>query len=456
VNLDPLKDYEFGWRWLLPIQEGITCQLYGFNVEEELFWHTAPLALSSSPSSARPKVLLVNLHSGYGCTGPTDTEVSSANVVCIVTNRSNARPWRARLVAEFPRLKEYGLLPAANPRVIVPLAAPQQTVAALGLHRPGRWVARLGVGVARVLAGFGNFSLLRSRVLLIATREPEQPAHGSVVAGWPVSGGGADKVEYALYLGTPDDNRKTVVVPLGLTTPVVMLKVAMLDKARDSLRNEAAALVALALSPLAIHIPKLVDVVDSSGILTIYQEYRPRKAIRSRQMHKPVIAFLAGLSRIDRRKERLSVLLDEIFVDACSGLSDKVSIAFRALYARLEALSKAGALLWVHRSHGDFASWNFSWSPQGIFVFDWETSRAQELAFCDSFYYVIAPALLLQRKPHVQETLDAALFLAQQVAESADMAEVDCRIYLALWLMARVAEASLYGDLLKLLERNWL
>ena len=457
MNLDPTKDYEFGWRWLLPIRADSTCRLYGFSVEEEQFWRTAPLAFSSSTRSASVEVLLVNPDNEFVCTGPTDDEVGSASVVCIVAKRSSAKPWRARLAAEFPRLKEYGLLPAASPRVIVPLAAPHLAVAALGLHRPGRWVARLGVDVARTLAGIGNFSLLSGRVLLIASRGPEQPAHGSTVADWPVRGGGVDELDYALYLGTPDDNRKTVVVPLGLAAPDVILKVAMLDKARVSLRNEAAALGELAISPLAIHIPKLMDVVDAGDILTIYQEYRPRKTGRPRQMRESVTGFLAGLSRIERRKKRLAVLLEDIPLDACSRLSDKVAIAScRALYARLESLSEAGTLLWVHRSHGDFAPWNCSWTAQGFFVFDWEASRVQDLAFGDAFYYVIAPALLVQRNPHVQEALDAALCLAQQVAESADMPGVDCRIYLALWLMGRVGEASLYSELLKLLERNWL
>jgi len=456
VSLDPIKDYEFGWRWLLPVQVGSSCRLYGFSVEEEQFWCTAPLAFSSTTRSAHADALLVYPDNVYACTGPTDDEVRSASVVCIVAKRSSARPWRSKLAAEFPRLMEYGLLPAANPRVVVPLAAPHLAVAALGLHRPGRWVARLGVGVARKLAGIGNFTLLRGRVLLIASRGPKQPAHGSVVAGWPVRRSGVDDGEYALYLGTPDENRKTVVVPLGGTTPDVILKVAMLDKARASLRNEAAALNALAFSPLAIYIPKLVDVVEAGGILTIYQEYRPRKAVNRRQMRKSVIGFLAGLSRVERRKQRLEVLLENIPVEACSRLHDKVAIAWRVLYARLESLSEAGTLLWVHRSHGDFASWNCSWSAQGLFVFDWEASREQDLAFGDVFYYVIAPALLIQRNPHVQETLDAALFLAQQVAESANMAGVDCRMYLALWLLGRVGEASLYGELLKLLEGNWL
>jgi hypothetical protein len=192
VSLDLKKDYEFGWRWLLPLHAGITYRMYGFSVEEEQFWCTAPLAFSSSSRNTLAEVLLVNPDNGYACNGPTDEEMGSASVVCIIANRSCARQWRARLAAEFPQFKEYGLLPESMPRVIIPLATPHLAVTALGLHRPGRWVARLGVGVARMLARVGNFSLLRGRVLLIASRGPERLPLGSVLAEWPARGGGAD------------------------------------------------------------------------------------------------------------------------------------------------------------------------------------------------------------------------------------------------------------------------
>lgn len=455
MSLDPIRDYEFGWRWLLPVQACSACRLFGFSAEEEAFWGTAPLALPSSVRDGRGDVLLVNCDKCVQYTKPTDLEVDSASVVCIIANRSCARQWRARLAAEFPQFKEYGLLPESMPRVIIPLATPHLAVTALGLHRPGRWVARLGVGVARMLARVGNFSLLRGRVLLIASRGPERLPLGSVLAEWPARGGGADG-DYALYLGTPDDNRKTVVVPLGLTAPDVILKVATLDKARASLRNEADVLAVLAASPLANHTPKLVGVVDAGAILTIYQEYRRRKAVKPRQMREAVVSFLGGLSRMSRQGQPLARILAEIPMDACSGLSDEVASACRSLYARLASLADSGTLLWVHRSHGDFAPWNCSWSAQGFFVFDWEASRAQDLAFGDVFYYVVAPALLVQRNPSAQGALQSALRLARQVAESGDMTEVDCRIYLAIWLLGRAGEGSLYGDLSVLLERNWL
>lgn len=56
LKLYSIKDYEFGWRWLLPLQAESICRLYGFSVEEEQFWRTAPLGLScSSGITCAPK-----------------------------------------------------------------------------------------------------------------------------------------------------------------------------------------------------------------------------------------------------------------------------------------------------------------------------------------------------------------------------------------------------------------
>ena len=74
----------------------------------------------------------------------------------------------------------------------------------------------------------------------------------------------------------------------------------------------------------------------------------------------------------------------------------------------------------------------------------------------DAFYYVMAPALEVERKPSAQRTLDSTLRFAQRVALSSPLKECDFRIYLSVWLMRRVGEARFYGEVLELLERKWL
>lgn len=143
-------------------------------------------------------------------------------------------------------------------------------------------------------------------------------------------------------------------------------------------------------------------------------------------------------------------------MEAIAGNLPNVVAAYNELYRRLKNLAEIGAEVLVHRSHGDFAPWNCSWSEDGLFVYDWEASQAHDLAFGDAFYYVMAPALEVERKPSAQRTLDSTLRFAQRVALSSPLKECDFRIYLSVWLMRRVGEARFYGEVLELLERKWL
>ena len=279
---DETLDFRFGWRWLLPVTKGHAIRLFGFSTEEEQFWREAMQAEERMVNVDRPEMLLVDGDHCADYDGPSVSEINAARVVCVVTGKSHALHWQKRLNVAFPQLREYCLLPAANPRVVVPLKSSRQTIAALGLHRPGRLLARIGLLLACALAVMGNFELLRGRVLLIATRESDFLPQGAVQADCPARFG-VQNVDYALYLGTPDANRKTMALPLGCFAQGVILKVAATPKASASLKNEADALETLGRSSLATQIPKLINMVESGNSLTLYQEYRPRKLGRQRR-----------------------------------------------------------------------------------------------------------------------------------------------------------------------------
>jgi hypothetical protein len=245
---DAVLDFRFGWRWLLPIAAGGRIRLHSFPMEEQAFWQEALPALDWQAGDDRPDMLLVD---GVRCGAqamPSLIDIQTAQVACMVVSRAQANHWRTILCEAYSQVREYGLLPSGNPRVVVPLTSARHAVMALSLHRPGRWVARLGVMLARTLARFGYLDLLRGRVLLIATTSPGFVPHGAVLAGVPERVG-HQVTDYALYLGTPDDNRKTVVLPLGDELPSVILKVAETPMSCASLHNEAAALSALSSSP---------------------------------------------------------------------------------------------------------------------------------------------------------------------------------------------------------------
>lgn len=439
-------DYRFGWRWLLPAVEG-SMRIYGFSDEEEQFWRRISSDFGWNARVDQSDILLVNADQ---CV--TKTDLHAAGLVCVIGNRITIKYWRTILDKTFPLVREYSLLPPNNPRVIVPLSSARHTVTALSLHRPGRWIARLGLLLARVLAFFGNFWLLRGRVLLIATRSTGFIPRGALQAG--LLGRFGQRIDYALYLGTPDDNRKTIVLPLADSSPNMILKVAGTPKSRASLKNEAAALSALSQSILSGFVPKLEDLISSDAALTLYQEYRPRQLVSQRKLNADIVNFLGQLTALNHQSMLLSEYLQVLSGDSDECESDDVVRACRALRERLQNQAELDAEILLHRTHGDFAPWNCAWTNQGLFVFDWEESAEDGLALQDAFYYVIAPALLVQRNVSAIETLSAVFCFANRVIEASGM-KLDIRIYLALWLLTRAGRAKLYGELCVLLARRW-
>ncbi len=133
----------------------------------------------------------------------------------------------------------------------------------------------------------------------------------------------------------------------------------------------------------------------------------------------------------------------------------KGAAVFRGLSDRLRRLAHSDEVVWYHHAHGDFAPWNCTWTRQGLFVFDWEESKEQDLAFSDAFYYTVAPALHMQGKSDAHQTVRAALHLARRVADACGLGGVDLRIYLVLWLMQRTSKAVFYKDMLQSLAKDW-
>lgn len=445
-------DYRFGWRWLLPAVTG-NIRMYGFSDEEVQFWYQIFPDARQETENSHSAVLLINADRCTTQAQPTLADMQTAELVCVIGQRESSRQWRVMLSKSFSRVQEYGLLPANNPRVVVPFSASRHAIAALRLHQPGRWIARLGLWLARVLAMFGNFWLLRSRVLLIASRSSSFIPRGALQAGLP-GHSGEQLVDYSLYLGTPDDNRKTIVLPLGDSRLSMILKVAETSRARASLINEAEALSALASTPLSACVPALKDQVSANSSLVLWLEYRLRLQTDQSNLDNAAAGFLGQLMALNCKTESLSQYLEDLPVTPDDNLPADVADACRTLCERLQDQAGSGERILLHRTHGDFAPWNCAWTSQGLFVFDWEESRENGLALGDAFYYRVAPALLVQRNASVIKTLQTVFGFANQVVEAGGM-KLDIRIYLALWLLPRAGYAKLYGELCVLLAQRW-
>lgn len=450
-------DFRFGWRWLLPVRDGDTCRFVGFSNEEVRFWCSVIPLEEVVGTRGDASVLIIKATGREEHAPLSDVDLAMAQVVALVVDRSFANSWFKRLVRIFPQISEYALLPAGNSRVVIPLKSRFHAITGLCLHRPGRWLARVALNVVSLLAKVGIFWPLRKRVLLVAQHSSSRVPYGAVKSDWRSNGKFANS-DFALYLGTEDNNRKTVILPIGAQTPCVILKAGTSSRARESLRNEASVLRALALSELAEFVPKLEYYIDTADTTCLYQEYRSRKMIPVSRINREVVNFLGHMSRVGRAQSSLKNALASTLADLNGELIAEHLMANGAVskvISRLSWLASNGTQLLLHRSHGDLAPWNCAWTDKGLFVFDWEISLEQDLALSDAFYYVIKPNLLLKRNVDTVRLLSDVRLFARSVALSGGLVDLDHSVYLALWLLKRVGHAPIYLQLISALEQNW-
>lgn len=451
-----LLDHRFAWRWLLPWEPEQRICVAGFDEIERRFLHAdlARVAVVEDPRQADGWVIDADHASAESVCNRGCGIGKNIRWVALVGSGRSLRRHRRLLCGAFRFISEYALLPPGNPRVVAPLRNSQDALISLDLHRPGRWLARQALRLAGALARVGLVFPLRRRVLVIATREGRLWPRGAVCADLPTYPGGEDR-DYALYLGTPGANQKTTALLLGSSTPDTLIKAGSSPAARRALRNEGAALTFLRKTALRAQVPELRRLVDNEHGLALYQEYRSRQRIRRQAMERSVVDFLAGLSTLNRSSRALADLLDDMAVDGSVRCDVPEDERFRRHVRHwLQRRADWGASVWVHRSHGDFAPWNCSWTDQGLFVFDWERSSPRTLAFGDAFYYAVAPALHVARKPDPATTLTGALTLAERVANRCGLKTADVKLHFAVWLAQNWEQHPLYRAMMKRFERD--
>jgi hypothetical protein len=233
-------------------------------------------------------------------------------------------------------------------------------------------MAKLGMMLVRSLVSIGQFAPLRRRMLFVAVKDETAFPAGAIASGletrFPV-----EKGAFALYLGTPDVKRKTVILPL-MDPQKVLLKTASSTDARDALRSELSTLRALEFSSIGPNIPGCW-MWWITGHIDFVSGIQQRKSTGNKGYRNAVIDFLSRLSAQGRDSCALTEILEKVRSENGVLFCDSEGRVRTSLIRKLEQAAEVGTKLWVNLSHGDFAPWNCSWTDEGLFVFDWEESR---------------------------------------------------------------------------------
>ncbi len=425
-------DHRFAWRWLIPVDGAASLHAVGLSPDDAAYLGRELALQPDGRSNPERSVCVVDADAAAPPAG-RDDRVALARVVCVFGRGSSVERWRRVLSRRGDVLRPYALLPASAPRLVVPLGRPAHAELGLALHRPGRLLARVAVAIARRLARLGVTAPLRRSMLLIAAPGAAAPL-GAQRCGLSSHLPGSERGDHALYVGSPAEGRKTVVLPLSEGPPQTIVKIAATPLAVESLRRELATIRALGGSALAPYLPGCIAVEEGRELLAVYQRYRARRWVPDFVLREAAVDFLAGLSAIRRGEHAL-----DREVELLGEPGPTASAGWPRLAVALRARAAAGAILWKHQSHGDFAPWNCAWTRSGLVVYDWEAAIEQDTAFSDAFHFTLAPARLIGTRRPPEALIRSALAFADRVAASAGLPGVDLPAHLACWLLARLA-----------------
>ncbi len=451
--IDEKMDYHFGWRWLLPLNSETQVMFVGFTDEEIEFWcQKLPTGARITNKAEKANLWLVN---GAPPNYLELANIDNLNDICVIGSGKVIGHWTGWAKKHSFRIWEYAMLPPVDARVIVPLYGRDLLNEGLSLHQPGRKLIRLAVNLLKGLALLGFDLPLRKKMICLCSKNETFDSYGATQAGIDLRVAKRPK-NYALYLGTPNENRKTVILPLGAESNTI-LKYGSSSVAKASLRNEASTLQEIGRTSLVEKIPKLIEVVDTDNQVTLHLEYRVRKKASDRWLAGNVKTFLSMLSQQNKSRKTLAEVLESnALLTSENELEQKSLKHIEVVREYLCHLASEGEYIWGHRSHGDLTPWNCSRTQKGFFVYDWEKSKPWDIALSDSFYYSVAPAIHISG-PHDSARVETmALLFAKKNLKSTNLS-VNIPVLWGIWLLQRMSEkpTTIYNNLLVRLADLW-
>lgn len=428
-------DYFFGWRWLLPTTKPGSPGVVIADKRSSEFL-LAALSLRP-PASGDEAPLLVVIDADLVLANPevfNPKVMSGADTIVAYGTDSAVTRVAKYLTPDQHETRIYGLIPPSSPRVVVPLGDQSSTLFGLGLHRPGRSLAKLAVMGLKVLARLGFVWPLRRSRLLIASGRSARPALLETNKAITVDG-----QDFALYLGVAGSARKTIALPVGKTVPQWIIKSAELPAARSKLANEARMLGELANTALAECVPSLHSFHSSASASVLVQQYFRASTKNGSNLDAAVREFLTNAAGIGTSQ----IPIKDFIASQISLPTEKAEISEDRIAKAAVLLSKCAVkfseiLIPIGFTHGDFAPWNCLLEKTGLRVFDWEDGSSEGLFIGDAFNYVVMQRLLLRQDRNAVRIANEAVGFAKSIYGSQDIGVEQVEACFVIWCLSRI------------------
>lgn len=332
---------------------------------------------------------------------------------------------------------EYACLPSTGPRIFVPLALKCVRDMGLSFHPPGSLKGRTLLWGVKKLSSIGITAHLRRRTVEFFSRGSRLNGEGSLKE-WISKRTGWSVAEMVVYAGSESLARKITV--LGISSDYheqIVAKMADTDRGSAAIKQESAALRALAQSPLSGSVPALIAEGEYGPYAIQLQSCLPKDYGQRGTLSIEHMRFLSTLSEINRASIPIhGTAAWHVFSDVVnSSGAGRLPEAIIRIASRLQNTGIIDRIVDCHMTHGDFAPWNIICKDNAILAYDWEDSSLSGFPFHDIFHFIYRHASLVGPWPGSASILK---MMRDAAASLSLLSDIRCDIHdsLAVWCLA--------------------
>ena len=339
-------------------------------------------------------------------------------IVCINADRQIKKKLKA---SGYCYVSHYAGLPAAKPRVYIPLNTGRLRTKGLSFHSPGSLKARSNLLIAKTLSRLGfKFHLTRNTVSIFFASE--KISGGNNLTDWISEKVGYGVSDLVVYAGSESERRKITALAVAENGGEdVVVKIADSAAGAEAIRQESDVLRDIGKTTLKGYVPKLI----SEGFYEKYyiqiQETLSSGGCQISSLTDMHLDFLSELSKVGRRTyllketsawQKIKCQIQDIDIDDLP-----IEVANVANYILSDKI--ANMEICCHRIHGDFAPWNIRIKKNKLFVFDWEDSIENGLIVTDIFHFIVRQAMLVGPWPGTEKIAKSIQENCSEVAKRA-------------------------------------
>jgi len=332
--------------------------------------------------------------------------------------------------------KSYASLPIEHPRIFVPLDSRRAALDGLSVHSPGSWRAQAALSLAKALRRLGLQWHLRRNVVNFYRRVEADACKGGLLE-WLSQSLGYSLTDLVVYAGSESMRRKITALALADEGHAnVVVKIADSPHGAEAIRQESEALAALADTPLASHVPRLLLEGQHNGYTIQVQTKASGKRYRQiARLTGDHFQFLYRLTMMSRQEVKVedTMAWNDLKVAAEDPSYEGMPDYMLAVLNRILSGQCAQMKIVCNRIHGDFAPWNIRANRRQFFVFDWEDSQPLGLPFTDVFHFLYRQASLIgpwhMAGRLLSEMKQAATILSQLTGIPVEQVEISLQIW---------------------------